>query len=341
MLRSGAARPEEGAPGPAAPASPARLLPAAGLAVLFAAALGAGAFLADPLGLLADAGALRYRSAGALSSMVPGPEGIRLHAVELGPRSAEVPVVLLHGLGAASHYWVDAALDLRKAGRTVLVPDAPGSGRSEAPLPATGWGIPGRVAALSALLDALRYRKVDLLGHSLGGWTAGALAIAEPWRVRRLVLVDAAGFSRPEPGSEETLRKTLSPSDRAGARRLYDLLFLRKPFPASGFLLDAFGRQYRRENVVATVAALSEADALLGREAELPAGTVFVHGAEDLICPLPDTRRAFAKAPGARLLVFRGTGHDAPLEAPRLFRETLRAVLGGAPPAPAPSDYAP
>lgn len=304
-----------------------RTLPPLALAALFLAALGAGSFFADPIGLVADAGALRFRSVGARVTTVPGPSGTRLFARELGPRSAETPVVLLHGLGAASHYWVETAIDLFRSGRSVIVPDAPGSGQSDPPAVKTGWGIPGRVAAVSALLDALGVRKADLVGHSLGGWTAGAFALAEPHRVRRLVLVDAAGFSKPDPRAEAELRASLSPGDRAGARRLYDLLFLRKLFPASGFLLDAFGRQYRSENVVATVAALEDTDGLLGREAALPEGTVFIHGDGDLICPLPATRSAFARTPNARLFVIRGTGHDAPLEAPRLFHVTLRTAL--------------
>lgn len=302
-----------------------RALAPLSLLALFLGALAAGSFFADPIGLVADAGALRLRSAGARSTTFPGPDG-RLHAWELGPRSAETPVVLLHGLGAASHYWAGTAVDLVRAGRTVIVPDAPGSGRSEPPA-ASGWGLPGRVAAVEALLDTLRLRRVDLVGHSLGGWTAGAFALKAPHRVRRLVLVDAAGFAKPDPDSEARLRASLSPVGRVGARALYDLLFFRKPFPASGFLLEAFGRQYRQVNVVATVEALEEKDGLLGREAELPAGTVFIHGAEDLVCPLPDTRRAFGKVPGARLFVVRGAGHDAPLEAPGLFHGTLLGAL--------------
>jgi len=300
---------------------------AALFALLLLTSFAAGSFFADPIGLVASAAALRYRSAGALSTFVPGPGGTRLYALELGPRSAEVPVVLLHGLGAASHYWVDTAIDLARSGRTVIVPDAPGSGKSDPPAPGGGWGIPGRVAAVSALLDALRLQRVDLVGHSLGGWTAGAFALAEPHRVRHLVLVDSAGFTKPDPEAERALRRSLTPGDRAGARRLYDLLFLRKPVPAWGFLVDAFGRTYRQENVAATVAALEERDGLRGREALLPPGTVFIHGAEDAICPLPDTREAFARTPRGRLFVIRGTGHDVPLEAPRLFRETLRRAL--------------
>jgi len=304
-----------------------RALPALALAAVFVAAFGAGSFFADPIGLVASAAALRYRTAGALSTFVPGPGGARIHTLELGPRSAEVPVVLLHGLGAASHYWVDTAIDLARSGRTVVVPDFPGSGTSDPPAPGAGWGVPGRVAAVSALLDALHLGKVDLVGHSLGGWTAGAFALAEPHRVHRLVLVDSAGFTRLDPDAERALRQSLTPGDRAGALRLYDLLFLRKPVPAWGFFVDALGRNYRRENVAATVAALEAKDGLLGRESLLPAGTVFIHGGEDGICLLSDTRSALARVPRGRLFVIRGTGHDAPLEAPRLFHETLRRAL--------------
>ena len=304
-----------------------RALPALGLAALFAAFFAVGAFFADPIGLVASGAALRYRWARSLSTFVPGPGGARLHAWELGPRSAEVPVVLLHGLGAASHYWVETAIDLARSGRTVIVPDAAGSGKSDAPGPGSGWGIPGRVAAVSALLSALRLQKVDIVGHSLGGWTAGAFALAEPHRVRRLVLVDSAGFTTLDPDAERALRRSLTPGDRAGARRLYDLLFLRKPVPAWGFLVDAFGRTYRQKNVAATVTALEGKDGLLGREALLPPGTVFIQGSEDPICLLSDARRAFARVPRGRLFVIRGTGHDVPLEAPRLFHETLRRAL--------------
>jgi pimeloyl-ACP methyl ester carboxylesterase len=304
-----------------------RALPTLALAATFAATFGLGSFFADPVGLVASAGTLRFRSAGAVSTFVPGPGGARLHTWELGPRSAEVPVLLLHGLGAASHYWTETAIDLARSGRTVIVLDAPGSGRSDPPAPATGWGMPGRVAAVSALLDALRLRKVDLVGHSLGGWTAGAFALAEPHRVRRLVLVDSAGFAKLDPQAERVLRQSLTPRDRAGALRLYDLLFRRKPVPAWGFFVDALGRNYRQENVAATVDALEAKDGLLGRESLLPRGTVFINGDEDGICLLADARMSFARVPEGRLFVVRGAGHDVPLEVPRLFHETLRRAL--------------
>jgi pimeloyl-ACP methyl ester carboxylesterase len=166
------------------------------------------------------------------------------------------------------------------------------------------------------------------VGHSLGGWTAAAYAIREPHRVKRLVLVDSGGFTVPQ-RSGEAQRLAVTPTDRPGARRLLDLLFFRKPFPPMGLLLDAVGRSYRSPNVVETVARLSESDGLLGRESELPHGTVLIWGERETLFPLADARRTAARIPGARLLVVRGVGHDGPMEAPRVFQRALSAALSG------------
>ena len=310
------------------PARQRSLLAALPFLLVFLGALGLGAFAADPLGAVGALGGLRLRLAGASVLSFAADDGTRLSARELGPRSADVPVVLLHGLGAEGHYWTETAVALRRAGRTVILPDAPGSGGSDRPRDdAAGWGIPNRVAAVDALVRALGLARVDLVGHSLGGWTAGAFALAQPRSVRRLVLVDAAGFTLPSPSAQEALKRSLSPGDRAGAVALYDLLFLRKPIPPFGFLVDGLARNYRKDNVVKTLDALREPDGLLGREAALPAGTVFVWGEADAICPADDGRAASRKVAGGSFHLFPGVGHDTPLEAPAAFHELLVRVL--------------
>ena len=107
-------------------------------------------------------------------------------------------MILLHGLGADATYWAAAAAFLARQGRTVILPDAPGSGRSEPPASEEGYGLDGRVAALDSLARALALPKSDFVGHSLGGWTAAWFALKFPWKVGRLVLVDSAGLSLPE-----------------------------------------------------------------------------------------------------------------------------------------------
>jgi pimeloyl-ACP methyl ester carboxylesterase len=262
---------------------------------------------------------------GAHREVFAADDGSRLSVWVLGPLSAERPVVLLHGLGADATYWAGTARVLVRSGRTVLLPDGPGSGRSEPPRTVSGYRISARVAALDALFRALALDKADLVGHSLGGWTAAAFALAHPEKTGRLVLVDAGGFEVPADVDAE--RRRVLPTDRPGARRVLDLLFFRPPFPAAGFVVNAFGRNYGGAPAAATVAALSLSDGLAGRGKDLPAGTAVIWGAEETLFPLPVGRALAAGIPAGRLFVLPGAGHDGPLETPRAFRDALFRAL--------------
>lgn len=262
---------------------------------------------------------------GAHREVFAADDGTRLSVWVLGPLSAERPVVLLHGLGADATYWAGTARALVRAGRTVLLPDGPGSGRSEPPRQATGYRIPGRVAAVDALFRALGLGTSDVVGHSLGGWTAAAFALQHPEKTGRLVLVDAGGFD--VPADVDAARRRVLPTSRPGARRVLDLLFFRRPFPAAGFVVNAFGRNYGGDPAAATVRALGPADSLAGREKDLPAGTAVIWGGEETLFPLPLGRALAAAIPSGRLFVLPGAGHDGPLETPRAFREALSRAL--------------
>ncbi len=256
-------------------------------------------------------------------------DGTRLSVWVLGPLSAARPVVLVHGLGADATYWAGTARALVRAGRTVLLPDGPGSGRSEPPRTAAGYRIPGRVAALDALFRALALDRADLVGHSLGGWTVAAFALEHPERTGRLVLVDAGGFDVPTDVDAE--RRRVVPTNRPGSRRVLDLLFHRRPFPAAGFVVNAFGRNYSGDPAAATVRALDLADSLAGREKDLPAGTAVIWGAEETLFPLTQGRALAAAIPAGRLFVLPNAGHDGPLETPREFRDALSRALAPPP----------
>jgi len=284
-----------------------------------------GAVAVDPLPVYRSIQETRLSLAGARREVFAADDGTTLSAFVLGPLSAERPVVLLHGLGADATYWTDAARFLARRGRTVILPDAPGSGRSDPPRDPAAYGLAGRLAALDALARALALEKFDLVGHSLGGWTAGWYALEFPWKAGRLVLVDAAGLSPSADADAERAR--LLPTDRAGARRIFGLLFFRKPAPSVGFVLDAFGRNYGGGTAAATVARLTEADGLYARLGELPEGTTLIWGERETLFPLAVAREAAARMRGARLVVLAGAGHDGPLETPAAFHGALASAL--------------
>jgi pimeloyl-ACP methyl ester carboxylesterase len=303
------------------------------MAGLFAIAVAFGALVADPLRFARWTGETTLRRTGGREEFFRGPSGERLRTWVVGSGSVSVPVVLLHGLGAASDYWAVTTRALARSGRTVIIPDAPGSGASEKPGGA-GWGLDARVAAVRSLVEALGLKSFDLVGHSLGGWTAARLAIDEPRLIRHLVLVDPGGFSLPEDGDLPAFRMRFAPTDRKGGRDLLDLLFFRKPFPGPGFVSDALARSYNSPTVSATVSALRKEDGLIGKEPDLPEGTALIWGERESLFPLEDGRRAASLLRNGRFFILTGVGHDGPLEAPRPFNDLLVTLLRDPPPLP-------
>src|SRR5580704_11840112 len=71
--------------------------------------------------------------------------------------------------------------------RSVYAPDLPGFGESDAPAfpPALG----DYVGALGDFLDAMRLRKLDVLGVRAGALLAGELALTSGTRIGRVVMV--------------------------------------------------------------------------------------------------------------------------------------------------------
>lgn len=115
---------------------------------------------------------------------------VELAARELGG-SGRSPLVLLHGLLGSGRNWQTAGAGLAEAagGRNVWALDLRNHGKSP-------WSdvmnYDAMMADVLAWLDARGLGAVDLMGHSMGGKVAMALACRHPGRVRRLVVVDIA-----------------------------------------------------------------------------------------------------------------------------------------------------
>ncbi|NJL13983.1 MAG: alpha/beta hydrolase [Microscillaceae bacterium] len=105
---------------------------------------------------------------------------------EYFPAEAGPSVVLLHGFGETRAIWKDFAPALAQRFR-VLSLDLPGFGGSRDFLP-NPCTIEALAARVLALLDHLHLSQYLLVGHSLGGYVALALAEARPQAVLGLSL---------------------------------------------------------------------------------------------------------------------------------------------------------
>jgi len=113
--------------------------------------------------------------------------GIELSYLEAG-QGAGTPVVLLHGYTETSHMWVPLMKRLGER-RVVLAPDLPGAGGSA--IPAGGYDKKTLAQDIHAMVRALGYRKVRLVGHDIGLMVAYAYAAQYPDEVENITLMDA------------------------------------------------------------------------------------------------------------------------------------------------------
>ncbi len=262
-----------------------------------------------------------------------------LHSTSMGPTGpGGSPVVFCHGLFGQGRNWTQLGRALAEEHRVLLV-DLPNHGRS-------GWT--DRVDYLdmaddvATLLDPAD--PVSLVGHSMGGKVAMALALRHPSLVARLCVVDIAPVAYDSMSTFAGYVEAMQALDLAalGSRTDADAgLTERVPDPVvRGFLLQNLRRERRPDggegwrwqmNLDVLGAQL---DALRGWPAEELAGlapypgpTAWVAGERsDYVLPEHDEamRRWF---PRTRLVTVKGAGHWVHSEQPETFLTVLRRVL--------------
>jgi pimeloyl-ACP methyl ester carboxylesterase len=133
--------------------------------------------------------------------------------------------LLLHGGAANTHWWDWVAPELAGAFR-VLALDFPGHGQSMWPRPPR-YRMQDFVAAVVGFAKSLGIRRLDLVGHSMGGKVGMLVAAGQARLVNHLVIVDATPEVSPEGLAEmrqiATRPLRLFPS-RQGAARAFRLI---------------------------------------------------------------------------------------------------------------------
>lgn len=198
----------------------------AALAALLAGGLGVLAWQPQ-LALEADYARQRWLADAREQALDAG--GHRWVYLEAG---AGPPLLLIHGFTGAKENWLPVMAALARHYR-VIAPDLPGWGDSER-RDDTTYGFAEQASHLEAFVAAVApgAEAIDLVGHSMGGGIAALWAGGQPERLRRLVLLDAAGvpfdnaFARRVVAGEHPFQV----SDRASLDHQLALVFKRPPW---------------------------------------------------------------------------------------------------------------
>jgi pimeloyl-ACP methyl ester carboxylesterase len=257
--------------------------------------------------------------------------GQKIYYLEAG--SSGPPVILLHGLGGDSANWAQTILALASKYH-VYAPDQIGFGQSDKPI------VNYRVAMLVEFLDQfyqkLGIEKAILVGHSFGGWTAAAFAIAHPQKVDKLALVSAAGYSAMGWARGETLKElypTINPSTTADMKRLFELLFYDKAMSADANVVPALTRKLKTGDgytINSFIDSILRGEGFIDDKVKrIKAPTLVIWGREDRLNPLAMGEAYARDISGAQKVIIEQCGHMPQIEKAPAFNGALLKFLAG------------
>jgi len=120
-------------------------------------------------------------------------DGVDIAFIDVQPQAHDLgePILLIHGF-ASNHRvnWVEPRWveTLAKAGRRVVAFDNRGHGQSEKLYAPADYSADLMTRDAANLLGRLGIERADVMGYSMGARIASLLALAEPKRVRALIL---------------------------------------------------------------------------------------------------------------------------------------------------------
>ncbi len=262
------------------------------------------------------------------------PNGETLAYADRGARSGPA-VVFIHGYTDNARDWVPMLPYISKRYRLILV-DIRGHGRSSKP--ECCYTRLDFAYDIKLLLDALGVRRADIIGHSLGSIIAQTFAEYWPERTAHAVLISSTGGSPPDGPKKPPqfdfaaeIRKLKEPID---ADSRFMIAWWDSPTPVD----PEFIRRQRRDAAAIPLRVwlavldqgLPPESAFADLQRTLPrlrAPTLLIWGSKDPIME-EDVRQSLRGAlPGATVRLFDGLGHNPFWEDPRGVAEVINSFL--------------
>lgn len=254
---------------------------------------------------------------------------------DLGPEGG-IPVVLLNHWGATLDNFDPRIVDGLAARHRVIAIDYRGIGGS-------GGDAPVTVAEMArdtiALIDALGFEQVDLLGFSLGGFVAQDIVLKAPERVRKLILTGTGpaggrGIDHVGKVSWPLIVKGLL-TRRDPKYYLFFTPSIRSRQAATAFLLRLKERRSGLDRSASPRAFLRQLKAITawGRQSAQDLGGIRIpvliaNGDNDIMVPTPNSTDMARRIPRAQLVIYEDAGHGAIFQYHAEFVATALAFLG-------------
>jgi pimeloyl-ACP methyl ester carboxylesterase len=243
------------------------------------------------------------------------------------------PLLMIIGLGSSQDLWEPSFV--RKLSRDFKVVTFDNRGMGDTPPGTEEFTIERFARDTAGLMDAMGIERAHLLGYSMGGYVAQELALQDPDRIDRLVLLDT------EPGSSNgtcIARDVLNhladmsgtPDDRS--RRLNNFLYPQDWLERHGKeLKEVFAIHYEHPPdgvaVLKQAAAMCEWKGAYDRLPLLRLPALVIAGGADEVIPPQKSREMAELIAGARFVKVEGGGHGLIFQFPTQLARMIRDFL--------------
>lgn len=263
----------------------------------------------------------------------------RIHDIDLyyETHGAGSPLVLISGLGYSLWQWHLMVPYLEERFQVITF-DNRGVGQTDKPAgPYSASMLAGDTVGL---LDHLGVERAVVMGHSMGGFIAQALALEHPQRVNKLILASTNfGGPRHVPVTAEALA-ILSDLKSDPLTRLRNGIVVstapgfaeRQPERIQNWLdwrvanpLDVAGYQAQ---MGIGIALLTEAATFEQKLPSISAPTLILFGAHDKVVPPANADLLAKQIPGSRIHILSEAGHFFPLEVPEEAAQVVIQFAG-------------
>ena len=260
-------------------------------------------------------------------------DSMDVHYREEGVSEADVPIILIHGTGSSLHTFNDWVSRL-KVNYSVIRMDIPGHGLT-GPFPNRDYSIEAYVKFLKHFLDKKGIDKCIIGGNSLGGHIAWQFTATHPDRVKKLVLIDAAGYPNESKSTPLAFQIAKIPliknmftfiTPKAVARKSVENVYADKSKVTTDLAMRYFELTLRPGNRQAFVDRLSEENnpASYHLISNISQPTLILWGDQDLLIPIENAKLFQKDIPNNTLVILNNTGHVPMEENPS---ESLEAVI--------------
>jgi pimeloyl-ACP methyl ester carboxylesterase len=237
------------------------------------------------------------------------------------------PLLYLHGFAdvhSVKESWLPFHEQLGKSAH-VIAPAHPGCSQSDEDKNIDT--VEDVVFSYLELLDALKLSQFDLVGSCVGGWIAAELAVRHPEKIRKVVLIGAAGLyvqgaligdvfmnAQPEFGSSyATLREMLFSSDNHPMAL--------ELFPDGKGEIEDEVRRYQMLRLGSRIGFKPPYfynHSLKSRLHRITSPTLVIWGEHDHMVPRKHGETYAERIPNAKFTVVSGAGHSSHVEKPEV-----------------------